>query len=566
MATEGYPAKLEYRVFERRHPSYDAKRWKICRALYAGGRELLGDAEVMKEIFPKHAAELDEVYKERKERAYFLPYPGEIIDAIVASLAATPITMSAEPKLPTLEEKFYSEFAENVAKEGGQRQTLNQLLRDQILVALQCRTAWTLVDLPKGAPAPAESTEAAPEAPAAETEYPNLAEQIKAGQLRAYACPIAPENVCDWEEDDSGELEWVLIRAQEQKRTGLTDSRENITERWTYYDRQSWARYVITYKVDAPPGSGAEVKLEDTGSHTFSGRVPVLRLKLPPGLAAMQKIESIAIAHFNKRNALTWAELKSLFPVPVAYLGTGDPMNPITENENRATQPHAVGYMRVLAEKDRLEYFGPDPAPFEFAGQDLNNLRDEMHRVLHHMALAVDNSGAALGRSADSKAIDQAVAAVVLGALGGYVRDHALEIYRMVVLGRGDEEKTWTAHGMDDFDDTTTAALLEQALNLEAVQIPSSTFQVEYRFGIAKRLLGPKTSRETLQAVRDELDKNMSPEMYDIEAKAKAAELDAQKRQNENAPDDPEAEAHKRQIELEKTKAKAKAPKAKKAK
>lgn len=562
MAAATYPATLEYRVFERRHPSYDAKRWKICRALYAGGRELLGDAEVMKEIFPKHAAELDEVYRERKERAYFLPYPGEIIDAIVASLAATPVTMSAEPELPPLEETFYSEFAENVAKEGGQRQTLNQLLRDQILVALQCRTAWTLVDLPPSGAAPAEGAEV-PEASG--PEYTNLAEQIQAGLLRAYACPIAPENVCDWEEDDSGELEWVLIRAQEQKRSGLTESRENITERWTYYDRSTWARYTITYKADSPPSSGAEVKLENQGTHSFEGRVPVLRLKLPPGLAAMQKIESIAIAHFNKRNALTWAELKSLFPVPVAYLGTGDPMNPVTENENRATQPHAVGYMRVLAEKDRLEYFGPDSAPFEFAGQDLNNLRDEMHRVLHHMALAVDNSGAALGRSADSKAIDQAVAAVVLGALGGYVREHGLEIYRMVALGRGDEEKTWTAHGMDDFDDTTTAALLEQALNLEAVQIPSSTFQVEYRFGIAKRLLGAKTPRETLQAVRDELNKNMSPEMYDVEAQAKKAELDTQKRQNENAPDDPEAAAHERQIELEKTKAKAKGP-AKKAK
>lgn len=549
-----YPSTITYAALKRRHPGYDEKKWGICRALYAGGDKLLANDDVMKELFPRHSVEPMEIYQERRRRAYYIPYAGEIIDAVVASLTSAPVSMTSEPEPTGEDAKFYEDFYQDVSRPGGKKQSLNQLLRDQILTALQCRTAWTLIDLPP-------NMEEAPDQPAT-PGYASLADQLASGALDAYACPIAPENVCDWEEDDSGELAWALVRAVEKRRQGLMDARDKVQETWTYYDREGWARYIVEYDEKQPPTDDLEVRLDKSGSHSFQ-KVPLVRLELPEGLAAMQKIQSIAIAHFNKRNALTWAELKSLFPVPVAFLQDADPLSPASQDDSRAMQPHAVNRMRVMAEKDRLEYFSPDTAPFDFAGNDLNNLRDEMHRVLHHMALSVDNSGAALQRSADSKAIDQAVAAVVLGALGVYVREHAIEIYQMVQVGRGDSDpgddaREWTAHGMDDFDDTTAAALIEQALNLEAVQIPSATFQVEYRFGIAKRLLGAKTSQETLQKVRKELEGTLTQESFTVAKDAEAAELDATKRQMQNSPDDPEAEAHKRQLELEAAKAKAK--------
>lgn len=545
-----YPQTVKYQAFRRRHPSYDEKKWSICRALYAGGDKLLANDDVMAEIFPRHSVEPQEIYAERKRRAYYIPYAGEILDAIVASLTSAPVSMSPEPEPVGADSEFYEKFYEDVSKPGGKKISLNQLLRDQILVALQCRTAWTLVDLPSTDHVMDEVV----------MGYASLADQLAAGALDAYACPIAPENVCDWEEDDSGELEWVLLRAVEKKRQGLDGDRNKVKETWTLYDRDGWARYRVEYEEKNPPPDDQDIPLDAAGNHSF-GRVPIARLELPEGLAAMQKIQSIAIAHFNKRNALTWAELKSLFPVPVAYLEAADPMKPASQDDSRAMQPHAVNRMRVMSEKDRLEYFAPDTGPFEFTATDLNNLRDEMHRVLHHMALSVDNSGAALQRSADSKAIDQAVAAVVLGALGVYVREHAIDIYKLVQVGRGDEIREWAALGMDDFDDTTAGALIEQALNLEAVQIPSATFQVEYRFGIAKRLLGAKTPQETLNKVREELEGTLTQESFDVAKDAEKAELDATRRQMENSPDDPEGEAHKRQLELEKAKARAKGSK-----
>lgn len=535
---QSYPAVVRYGTLKQVHPRCDEKFWKTCRALYAGGPALLADDEVMQEIFPQGTGEDSKVYAERRKRAYYLNYPGEILDAIVASLTANPVTMLADPKPAGPEQDFYEDFFTDVSPPGGRRQSLGQLLRDQILVALQCQTAWTLVDLPT----PDELDEippgAADDLPA--QGYANLGDQQAAGALRAYACPVAPENVRDWEEDDSGELNWVLIRTQEQKREGIAGTRERVKEIWTYYDREGWARYELIYKTGHPPADSTEVLLAESGPHSF-GRVPMARLSLPDGLAAMKKISSVAIAHFNARNALEWAKIRALMPTPVAFLGAADPMNPITEDDRRALQPHSVTRMRVLGDKDRLEYVGPDSTPFAFAGEDLATLRDEMHRVLHHMALSVDNSGAALQRSADSKAIDQAVAAVVLAALGAYGREHAEDIYELVEDGRGDEERVWTAQGMDDFSDTTAGQMIEEAVNLATIEIPSATFQTEYKFGLSKKILGPQVSLETLEKIRKELEGNITPEHFETEAGADLAVADKQKRQAEAAPDDPTA-------------------------
>ncbi len=489
MAT--FPDKLDYKYLSRTNDGYDCEFWKECRALYAGGKKLLADKEIMARLFPKHAAEDDDVYRERLRRAYYSPYAGEIIDSIVASLLAEPLTMQADPEPPP----YYAEFFEDLSKAGGRKQSLNQLLREQVLNSLITGSAWTLVDMPPPG------------------EYKSEKEQAEAGALDAYACAIDPECVVDWETDDTGALLWALVKYETKKRSGITEDRNLVTETFMYYTREAWAKYEITYKEDEKPKDGTEVPKVGEGAHTF-GEVPLIHMEIPDGLYAMGKIHSIAVAHFNKRNALSWAEYKTLFPVPVASLGASDPLNSISDDDARAHQKHGPGYMRVLAEKDRLEYFSPDAAPFAHASADLDKLRDEMHRVLHAMAMSVDNSGAALQRSADSKAIDAAMTAVVLRALGSYLREHAQEIYRLTGLGRKDGEIKWKPVGLEEYDDTTSGALIEQAMTLEAVRIPSKTFQVHYKFDIAKRLLGKSADEEELKKVKSELESNISNEDF----------------------------------------------------
>lgn len=537
MATS-FPATIKYKLLKERHSDYMASFWARCRALYSGGPKLLENESLLKEIMPKHGSEHEDIYRERRKRAFYIPYPGSIIDKIVSELMAKPITFEreieegkeeADPEDLSIERQeipaYYSELIKNCTKPGGAKCSLNQFAREQIFTALQCQTAWALVDLPKQP----------------EGGYANLEEQERAGGLNAYICPIDPECVIDWEEREDGELEWALIQDEIIKRKGIDSDRNTVTLRWRYYTSDAWAIYEFTYdKTKKPEGPNDNdlVKLVDKGTHTF-GKVPVRRLRLPDGLWAMGKLEAMARAHMNQRNALSWGQLKALFPVPVLYVQEPNPQNPVSEDLGRANQTHGQGYLRVLAEKDRLEYFQPDVAPYQVAAADLAALRDEMHRVLHHMALSVDNSGAALQRSADSKAIDQAAASVILRALGVFVREHLEELLALVAEGRKDSIKI-VAKGMDNFEDVTLTTLVQDAIGISTVSIPSAHFQKKFKLKIAKLALGADATEDDLETISQELESGVTQDEFEAEAEARVVSHQATKATSEATIDDPQ--------------------------
>jgi len=487
---------LPYKLFQIKHPEYDSKLWAKARAFYAGGAMLLGDTRLLKEVFPPHLQEENFVYEERCKRAYYIPYAGEIIDSICASLFAEPLRLESEPQ----SDEWYEDWWDDCSAPAGRKQSVNQLLKDQLLTALLCRQSWTLVDLPD-----LPNDYGLPE---------SLAEQEQAGLLDAYACTIDPENVYDWEETEDGELLWALICHKEMKRESLESGRNVIREEFTYYTPDAWKRWAIEYNIQNPPVDSTEVEEMDEGSHSF-GRVPLLRLKLSDGLWAMGKILPIAIAHFNKRNALSWAEYKSLFPVLASFQAAEDPLNPITEDPERAVnQKYGQGRIAMFGDKDRLEFVGPDAAPFEAAMKDLGTLRDEMHRVLHSMALSVDNSAAALQRSAESKQVDKSATMVILRSLGQTVKEHLIEVLEMVARGRGDKEVEWTPEGLEKFDEVAVEALMEQATTVDTISIPSATFKQIWIFQIARRLLGENATDEELDQIRAELEANITNEQF----------------------------------------------------
>lgn len=540
-----FPSEIPYKTLKLRHVDYMADFWARCRALYAGGPKLLENKDLLQKIMPKHGEEDLKIYQERQNRAFYIPYAGSIIDKLVAELMSKPITFeleettarkddggvsgssktdpedSEETQLP----EYYADLVKNCGKPGGPKQSLNQFAREQMFTALQCRTSWALVDMPK---APVGG-------------YANKKLQDEAGGLNAYVCQIEPECVVDWEESEDGDLEWVLVQDIICKRQGLTDNRNMVTLRWRYFTKEDWSVYELTYdktkKADGPSDSDV-AKLTDKGTHSF-GKVPVRRMQLPEGLWAMGKLEAMARAHMNQRNALSWGQLKALFPVPVLYAQPPVANDPVSEDAGRAGQKHAPGYMRVLAEKDRLEYFSPDVAPYQVAMADLGNIRDEMHRVLHSMAQSVDNSGAALQRSADSKAIDQAAAAVILRALGVFLREHLEEILNLISTGRKDNQ-AFSAKGADNFDDVTLSQLVLDAVGLETVSIPSAHFQKKFKLKLAKLALGADATEDDLEEIKRELDDTHTQDALIAEHESENMQTEASKAQAEATAKDPQ--------------------------
>ncbi len=495
---EAFPQTLPYKIFKQRHPDYNAGLWSVYRALYEGG-EAVEDPKMLRKLLPQHSGEEDEVYKKRLEFALYIPYAGQIIDFIIAALSSDPITMEAEPKC----DDWYHEFYEDTSAPGGREICFEELLRKQMLTALICRRSWMLVDLPNVFDR--------------ETQASNLAEQESAGALDAYLVSVEPENVIDWEETDDGLLEWALVYRKEKKRDGLMGNRDMAREEFTYFTDSEWARYAIEWDTtkQSEPDEDALVTREDGGPHTF-GRVPLLPLELSSGLHAMGKIKALAKSHFNKRSALDWGEYRSLFQFLVAKLGAGDPLNAVTDDANRAVnQRIGHGRVMVLGEKDSLEYMGPDSGPFTVAMADLNNLRDEMHRVLHHMALSVDNSAAALQRSGASKAQDSAATTIVLKALGHIMRDYAEDLYNLVAKAHGDEDKyEWHAKGLEEFEAMSVPEMLQEAATLAEINIPSQTWKQTYLYKLAKLSLGGGVKDDLLEQIKDELEENISAEDF----------------------------------------------------
>lgn len=543
-ATGTFPKEIKYKTLKERHVDYMAEYWARCRALYAGGPKLLENKDLLAKIMPMHGKEDKKIYQERQNRAFYIPYAGAIIDKLVAELISKPITFELEETTTRSDDggvtgssedpeeaketelpKYYADLVKNCGKMGGPKQSINQFAREQMFTALQCRTAWALVDMPK---APVEG-------------YLNRAEQDKAGGLNAYICAIEPECVVDWEESEDGDLEWVLVQDLICKRTGIEQNRNTVTLRWRYFTRTAWAVYELTYdktkKPDGPTDNDV-AKLVDSGTHSFL-KCPVRRMVLPDGLWAMGKLEAMARAHMNQRNALSWGQLKALFPVPVLYAMAPVPNDPVSEDMGRAAQTHGQGFIRVLAEKDKLEYFSPDTAPYQIAGEDLNVIRDEMHRVLHSMAMSVDNSGAAMQRSGESKAIDQAAAAVILRALGVFLREHLEELLNLISTGRKDNQ-AFAAKGADNFDDVTLSQLVLDAVGLETVAIPSAHFQKKFKLKLAKLALGADATEDDLNTIKEELESTTTQDELDAEVEARKIGHEATAATAEATVDDPQ--------------------------
>lgn len=493
-----FPA-LTFAQLRNRHPEHDAAYWNQLRALMAGGKRLLGDTAAMDALFPRHPNEEKSVYENRRARAFNLPYAGEIVGDLVGQLAQDPPAAAAEPKA----DDWYAEFMDDV---DGKGLTLLGYAQAMAREALTVRTAWALVELP----------------PSAEADDPTVLtvkDQEEAGLLDAWVCPLRAESVIDWEEDDEGALLWACVWRSIRPRPTPGSSRNRITEVFTFYTVEEWARYEVTYDADKPPRDVDDFAPMKQGKHSF-GEVPLLRLQLPEGLWAMDKLFGAARAHFQQRSAFSYAQNKGLFPLLSAFLGPemaggGEVPSEAQQNPGRATgQVYGVGRVHVFGKEDRLEYTSPDAAVFTVAAADLNTLRDEMHRVCSAMANALDGSSAAVGRSGESKAQDKVSKEQVLLHLGTFLSDHLGDMLTLVARGRGDEPVDWDVTGFRTFDQISAQEAVDTATAVGALDIPSPTFQRVFLTSVAKRVVAHDATTEQLDAITKEIEDNVADEDF----------------------------------------------------
>lgn len=488
-----FPSTLKYKVLESKHEEYIVDYWEKLNAMYEGGYRLF-NSPYLKDIFLKHAYEQPNIYNERKKRAFYINYAGEIIDYICAALAMHPVHVESEEEV----DQFYKDFKEDVSPAGGERVSLHKHITDQVRDALVYGRVWTMVDLP----------------PVYEPigEVLSEAAQEESGLLNAYALSVPPRNVTNWSSNEDGNLEWAKL-CYETKRYGFTEDSCEITKLYTIYTASAWARYKVTYNPDInPPRDEDDILLVDSGVHSFE-RVPLIPFKLPPGLWAMNKLYSVAMEHFNKRCALSWAEYKSLFAERYEFLeGCEDACDDISDDKERAVnQVRGQGYTQVRAQNDRVEYVGPPTEAFAYCLDNLSALRDEMHRITHQMALSVGTEASAVRRSGDSKEQDRQDTVVILNELGQLAREHVRRMYEAIATGRADNYK-FNVSGLDEFEDLDVSGVLNQAVVLKDVDVPSPKFKIAHKFEVARATMGQKLSADELKEVRSEIEEAFKDE------------------------------------------------------
>ena len=503
---------LPYSRLCERSPEYLGEFWRECRALYAGGPRLLKDEQLMKALFRPHAKEADDVYKERSERAFYIAYAGEIIDHLLAGLAQDPIRLSAGVEDKTQTEKplppWWADFAANIAPPRGKRQPLSSFASDALRELFITRYAWVLVYLPSRDPS----------APPPES----MLDEEKRGLLDPYLCLMPAENVVDWQEDeDTGELEWVLCHWRTKRRDSLAASRSTIHDRWIFWTRDGWQKYELDWEPAHPPKADTPVPMVDDGTHTF-GVVPFVRIEVPEGLHAMGKLHSIAREHFNKRCAASWAEYKALFAVLYEFMGGeqqgaftphGAAIAKIQQDPNRAVnQVRGQGYSQLRGKDDRAEFIGPDVAPFKEARESCAELMREMHRVMFSMALSANMDSAALQRSGESKAKDSEAVAAILTKVGEILREGVDALLDLVKVVRDDKTEL-RATGAEKFDADAIADSIEEAVELlNGVPMKSATFLKRYLYRLYKLASGPGITTADLEAIKEELEEAITAE------------------------------------------------------
>lgn len=455
---------MKVEILEQQHPDRQGLRIERCRALADGG-----DCwHHMKSVWlPKNAKEPAELYSERMERATYENIAGPLLNMLSAYLFKTP------PTVDGLDDDWGKAFLASVDR----RNTgWSQFWTARFLDALIGRRVLVWVNLPARAPDVVVTDRAAEE---------------QAGLLDAYLVGVTPEELLDWGEDARGGLVWVLIRQIVDSRAGV-DSARSKSWRWTYID----AKQIRTWTWTATPTKSAPEKNDEATEEPViahnAGRLPVVRIELPPGLWAGSQLHDPAVAHLRGDNDLGWALHKAAHALMFVQRKWG--------GEDPTLGP---GYYMQLEPDDKVGWTEPPGNSFNILRDRVGDLRDAMHRVVHQMALSVDNSSARIRNSGESKQADWQASDIVMSAYAEQVLAAMRECASIVGALRG--AGTVDVRGLDGWQQLT----LDEFLGNAALAVNAAKYSPTFRREVAKReveQLLPDLSPEVLEQIRKEID------------------------------------------------------------
>lgn len=453
-------------------------QWSNYRLLYVGGEEMLAAAgehtaaradatplalsnisalltrdKRWRRFLYQLDGEPDSKYQNRWQRAVYLNYLAAILDFHRHWLYSQPPQMRPEDGKDAPE--WFGEFAQNC---NGGGQGLIDFMRDEFLQTMLYRYGGHLLGR--------ESSDVG--AVTDDNDGP-----------RVVLTPYSAAEILDWQHDDRGELEWILLEKCRQVRA-FPDERIEVRT-ITFVNRQQWGAWELI-KGDAEKGIDDQVKLIDQGAHGL-GRVPFVWHEIPEGLWITNKLAQWAINLFNQLSMLEYGALLSCFLQPARKRPKDGSSNEVV-GEGNILNLWVHNQEGKLIEED-FKWISPDPAPLDFQQKRLGELKDEGYRIVHQMALAVDPQAASTtARSGVSKQEDRRSTEIILCGFGAYERAVIKRTLDLCSQIYGDNTK-WVCAGFDSFNVSSLDEELQVAALAQTLNIKSRTFNAALEKAIA---------------------------------------------------------------------------------
>jgi hypothetical protein len=418
----------------------------------------------------RHDVEPQDVYRRRCQAAHYLNYCGPIGGYFASFLFSDPVVIDGG------DEALWGAIKEDC---DGLGSDLADFARASLLRALVDQSAFWRVEFP------------APTAP-----VDSRADYEAQGLNRARLVEMPRDAVIDWECTKDGSYLWIREFQRTDYREG-TGSPCVVTDCWTEWHADGTARRWEVAYVGDPPGDDQDIP-EVEPPFNPTGKLPVVELSLPVDLWLMGHLSQPATEHFRKRCALSWAIDRTCYAMPAFFL-----------QDKKSPPTMGSGYYMMLGNEERVEWPAPPAQPFGVVSEYIAAIKDEIYRVAQVMARGVENNAAAIGRSGESKALDDRATEIVVGAYADRVREALQQTADLVAAGTKTEPPVIS--GLDDYAAIDAPSTVETALSAATLAIPSLTFKKKSFERVASAML-PGLDEETRRVIADEIDKGVTAE------------------------------------------------------
>jgi hypothetical protein len=448
-------------LISRRHPEYqdNLKHWEFLDATYEGGREWFKDGNIFRYI-----KEGENEYNDRLERCYRFNHSREVVDLLNKYLFKQNITRN-ETDAPESVKSFWAKSTKNGLK---MRDFSRQASKK---ASIYGRIGCVVDNNAAAAGAVSKADE-------------------KAAGVRTYAYIVGPTQLLDFDFDDNGDLNWILIQEVARDAADPMTSSGAEIPRFRLWDKQNWRLF-----EEQRIGRTNKTRIVEiaNGAHRL-GQVPVIlhdNIITDEEYVAPALIDDIAyldraVANYlSNLDAIIQDQTYSQLAMPAQNVLPG------SDNYNTLME---MGTKRVFLYDGEGGaapfYLSPDPKQAQMILAVINKIINEIYhtvglageRTKQDNATGIDNS------SGVAKAYDFERVNALLQAKADSLEVFENKVANLVALWNGEEGQITTdlISYPDNFDTRGLYDEFDIAARLMLIEAPQAVRQQQMEIVIDK--------------------------------------------------------------------------------